>query len=103
MFSLYTCRCNPFIIVLQDLLTKIFLCPLESLSLEFTLLTLSRTAVCFSFALTVKPAFCNMDKSVLPPALVLRCLQAGSGYINICAFEPYLSLMSCHISSVFDE
>jgi len=58
---------------------KICLSPLESFSLELTALTLSLIAGCLCLTLTLNPAFCNMLKSVLPPAEVLRCLDAGSG------------------------
>ena len=63
--------------------TKICLLPLLSLSFEFTALILSLTAGCLFFTLTWKPAFCRIDKSVLPPADVFLCLQAGSGNIVI--------------------
>ena len=79
VFSLYICLCNPFINVLQDCEIKICLTPLESLSLELTALTRSLMAGCLCLTLTLNPAFCKILKSVLPPALVLRCLEAGSG------------------------
>ena len=77
-----------FIRYLQELLIKICLIPFESLSLELTAFILSRTAGCLCFTLTVNPPFCKIDKSVLPPAEVFLCLDAGSGEINIGIFGP---------------
>src|SRR6056300_309451 len=70
-------------------------------NLAFTELTRSLTAICLGGTLQMKPAFCSIERSVLPPADVFLCLEAGSGYTNI--FLPgYLRCISEHISSVFE-